>query len=496
MVATPSGNITGMTVAHLFLDLHAGKKTGILFFDAEEVSKKVYFKDGNVVFASSGSEDDRLGECLLRAGKITKPQYDASAELIRKTNKKQETILVELGFITPHDLVDGIRLQMQEIILGLFSWRTGTYRFDEGLLPLSDITPLHMSTESLILEGARRLDWQVVRRSLPPLKTMLHPAPHPAALFHGADFSHDQKIVLSLIDGKRSIEEICSLAGAGDFNTLKAIYLFLSLRMAETGEIKSHEEKAFGGEPAGAAAPSAARQMIQKAFDGLDGQNHYRILGVTEGSTTAEIKKAYFKLAKLYHPDRHLDPEMQDVKGMLETLFSKLTEAYNTLSSRAARDEYDLSRIKGAKKTEFEEDKTDRTGTASNQFNKGMKEYKAGNFWGALEAFRWACRLDAGNAGYLYHQGLALMEMPRRSHEAEESFKKAIEMEPSKAEYHIALGNLYMKGGLKTRALAAFQDALNWDPDSVRAKEAIAAAGGEEETGRGGIFGKLFKDKK
>ena len=507
MVDSLSGNITDMTVSHLFLELRTKKKTGIVFFEHEDVVKKVYFKDGDVVFSSSDVDDDRLGECLLRAGKITKAQYDASAELVKRTNKKQGTILVELGFITPHELVDGVRLQIRQIILGLFSWRGGTYRFEEGPPALSDIIPLQMSTGNLILECVRGLDWQAVRKSLPSLKTRLRPAADPATLFQSADFTHDQKTVLSHIDGKRSIEEICSLSGAGDFNTLKALYLFLALGMAEKGEIKAEEEMAFAQEAvrevvheeqktrASTDLP-AIRQMILKAYEEIEGGNHYQILGVTEGSTTGEIKKAYFKLAKLYHPDRHFDLEMQDMKGKLETLFARTTEAYNTLSSQAARDEYDLSRIKGAKKIEFEEDKADRTGTATNQFNRGMKEYKAGNFWGALEAFGWAARLDPINANYFYYLGLTLLEMPRRRHEAEAAFKKAIEMEPSKADYHVALGELYLKSGLKARALTAFKEALNWDPDSARAKEGMLAAGGKEETGGSGIFGKMFKEKK
>jgi hypothetical protein len=51
-------------------------------------------------------------------------------------------------------------------------------------------------------------------------------------------------------------------------------------------------------------------------------------------------------------------------------------------------------------------------------------------------------------------------------------------MEPSNADYHAALGNLYLKSGLKSRALSVFKEALNWDPESVQAKEGIVAAGG------------------
>jgi curved DNA-binding protein CbpA len=247
----------------------------------------------------------------------------------------------------------------------------------------------------------------------------------------------------------------------------------------------------------------ATRMMIQKAAEEMEGRDHYQALGVTDGASSAEIKKAYFRLAKLYHPDRHFDPELNDMKNTLESLFTRITEAYNALNDEAKRKAYDFSRIKTPRKVEFEEDHTDRTGTAANQFNKGLKEYKAGNFWGALEAFGWACRLDPINAKYFYYLGLSLLEMPRRRHEAEESFKKALEMEPSRVDARLALADLYRKGGLKSRALAMLREALQWDPDSAQIKEAMIAvesggAGGEQEGEKesSGFLGKLFGNKK
>ncbi len=513
----PAGEIQGLTVPHFLRGLRTAKKTGTAVFEREAAVKKVYLKDGEVIFASSNLDDDRLGEHLLRAGTITKAQHDASAEMATRTNKKQGAILVELGFLAPHDLVSGVKLQVRDIIASLFAWRDGTYRFDDGPLPLDDIIPLQMSTGNLILEGVRALDWQVVRKMLPPLCTVLRPASDPFTLFQSADFTHDQRTVLSLINGKRTMEEICTLAGSGDFNALKATYLFLALQMAEAGGIKTDEEMAAVREAVSQAAateekkpeesPSAeqwaTRVMIQKALDEMEGQNHYQVLGVNDGASAAEIKKAYFKLAKRYHPDRHFDPELSDMKNVLESLFARISEAHAILSEEAKRREYDFSRIKTSKKIEFEEDHMDRTGTAANQFNKGLKEYKAGNFWGALEAFRWASRLNPINAKYFYYEGLALIEMPRRQHDAEERLKKALELEPSRIDVRLALANLYRKGGLKARALAMLQEAQQWDPDSTQIKEAMLAvqAGGsageqEEEKKHSGILGKMFKNKK
>jgi tetratricopeptide (TPR) repeat protein len=114
---------------------------------------------------------------------------------------------------------------------------------------------------------------------------------------------------------------------------------------------------------------------------------------------------------------------------------------------------------------------------AAEQFNSGLREFKIGNYWAAVESFTWATRLDPIKAPYFYYQGLCLMNIPRRKHEAEESLQKTIELDPTKIEYHIELSNLYIKSGLKTKAIGVLNNALNHHPDSPRINDAIAAAG-------------------
>lgn len=512
-----TGEIKDLTVPWLLQEIRDGKKDGTAFFEQDKLVKKVYFSNGDVLFASSNLEDDRLGEFLLRQGRITREQFDASSAIVIKTNKKLGAVFYELGILSPQELVVQVKLQVKQIVLGLFNWRDGRYRFEEGRPSSAEVIPLQMNTNNVILEGIEALDWQLVRKALPPMKTVLRPSMDPSHIFQDADLTPDQKAVLSLIDGGRNIEQVCSLSGIGDFNTLKAIYLLLALKMAEVGELKSKKGKCSPRDTApakittekhgGASEPEVGvtRQMILDAFEVMKHQDHFQVLGVDNAATAPELKRAYFRLAKMYHPDRRFEPEMADMKEKIEALFSRVHDAYQTLIAPQRSPDY--MQDSAGKPAEYEEKRAEdyvenyaeKTGRAALYYKAGMKEFNAGNFWGAAEAFSWATRLDPVKAIYFYYHGLSLMRIPRRGHDAEENLRKAIEIDPLKPEYHLELGNLYLKSGLKGKALDVYTVALRENPNSEKIMEAIREAGGQvrkKNEASGGLFKKMFKDKK
>lgn len=62
--------------------------------------------------------------------------------------------------------------------------------------------------------------------------------------------------------------------------------------------------------------------------------DYYKLLGVTAGASAAEIKRAYRRLARKYHPDLHAQAQDEQIK--------RLNEAYEILSNERKRAAYDL----------------------------------------------------------------------------------------------------------------------------------------------------------
>jgi len=68
-------------------------------------------------------------------------------------------------------------------------------------------------------------------------------------------------------------------------------------------------------------------------------KNYYDILGLSEGCSEADIKKAFRKLAFKHHPDTNPGNEKQ-----AEARFKEINEAYGVLGDSAKRRQYDLAR--------------------------------------------------------------------------------------------------------------------------------------------------------
>ncbi|OQX53233.1 MAG: hypothetical protein B5M53_07195 [Candidatus Cloacimonas sp. 4484_209] len=214
--------------------------------------------------------------------------------------------------------------------------------------------------------------------------------------------------------------------------------------------------------------------------------NYYTILGVNNNATKSEIRKAYLRLAKKYHPDNFTDEE--EAKKMHEK-FSLIVKAYKTLWDDEKRNEYDKSMLSVSYKETKE--KTPRTVQAKTAFKNGLAFYKKGDFWRAEKYFKSALSLSPDVPLYKSYLGLALVRQGRRSDEAIQYCKEAVEQEVYNSRFHVNLGIVYKIIGDTKNAIKCFEEALTWNDKDTRAQEELQRLKGSKSKNKG-LFSRFF----
>lgn len=85
----------------------------------------------------------------------------------------------------------------------------------------------------------------------------------------------------------------------------------------------------------------AQKRRVLVAFYGLEGKNYYQQLGVDQDADKKAVRSAYFELSRLFHPDSMFGKDLGTFKTKMETVFKRLTEAYEVLGRSQRRKEYD-----------------------------------------------------------------------------------------------------------------------------------------------------------
>lgn len=223
---TITGNIKDFSFPKILVYLNRYRKTGALTINTPTFTKKVYLNKGNIIFASSTAEDDRLGETLIKIRKITVDQYDRSVELLKSTGKRQGTILVELGYLTPQDLVWSVKYQVKEIIHSLFQIEDAEFEFEEEEIPSNEAITLQMRMGNIIHEGVRSMkNFTRIVKDMPDMNSRLRLNEDSVTLFQEMVLSPRDKHILSMVDGKRTINEIINSSLEGSFSALETLYI-------------------------------------------------------------------------------------------------------------------------------------------------------------------------------------------------------------------------------------------------------------------------------
>ncbi len=223
-----NGDLGAINLADIFGLLGMSKKTGVLKLTRGAETRSLHWEQGEIVFARSNSVRDSLGNFLVRKGIITPEQNAVSASKIDETTRHGK-VLVRMGFIIADQLLWAVKQQVLEIVYSLFHWRSGLFEFVEGVTDAKEKITLSMSTTKVIMEGIHRLDeWAKIRTLFPDDSLVLEPALAPGELRARPDLGTEDRKILALVDGSRTLAEIAGRARQGEFECYSLLFNLVS----------------------------------------------------------------------------------------------------------------------------------------------------------------------------------------------------------------------------------------------------------------------------
>lgn len=205
--------------------LSMGKKSGCLSVTHRHAFGNIYFDRRRISFASIVNRRDRLGDLLVKNGLITPGELDAAiAVQAQAPERRIGEILISQRVLAREELHQYIKHQIEEAVYYLFTWTQGTFSFETDIRPDAQDILVSINPESLLLEGARRVDeWSLIEKKIASFDLIFaidrdHIAESKVAL------TSEQESLVPLLDGQRDVAALIDESGLGEFEVGKALY--------------------------------------------------------------------------------------------------------------------------------------------------------------------------------------------------------------------------------------------------------------------------------
>jgi len=321
--------------AMLLAKMFAQNATGRIAFRRDDVEKVVFFDQGRPVFAKSTSARDRMGELLVREGKITAAQYERCQTMVAESGRRMGEILVDLGYLKRRELLPAVRRHVEDILYSLFGWDRGTYTITPEKEPCAERIRLSRHPAALILEGIRRkLDRSALERLIGAPSTVIEVADRErlGGIINMGDLAPEERAALTAIDGQADMLHVAATAGVDVADVLPLAWGLCVLGLAT---LRRHDTEIADESTAlvGETDLAIDRERVRARWDLVSEADYFALLGVRRDATTFEIRRAYQSArrdfaADCFPPDlrRELAQELDDIANVLDEAYRVLRD--------------------------------------------------------------------------------------------------------------------------------------------------------------------------
>jgi len=548
------GQLGEKLVPDLIRQIAQKSSSGLLRLTHGKAIKAIFFDAGAPTFAISNLTNEQLDHKLMKEELVTFDQLERAKQQAGKAHRLGPA-LVEMGVLEDGQMRKLVTDQVMGIILSVFEWTEGDYSFDERIRAAHEVT-IGLSAADALLQGARHAaDIRAVADILVPRDAVILRPKANGLHADSGSLIPLESYILSRIESPTSVSDVGALSGLGEADAHRAVCALVSAGFLKLLDHDKAEEE----DPATREAEDSLERLREDVVRKLHfstSADFYDLLSVTRHATSAEIKAAYYQLAKKYHPDRYHQHDTGDLRSKLESLFSSFTRAYETLSQPAQRAAYDEKLRRGsgplaqgapkpspmappepvahkprpsdAARTPSGDLKPSSNGhggtfdspmkpqpdsavaesmpaanaggaqippaqKAEHFYQQGRARFERKEYHAAVHLLREAIKLDPSRAPYHYHLGLALIRNPRTRRDAETHLSRAAELEPYNAQIRVKLGLLYKEAGLHKKAENYFREALQLDPDNRAAQREVGVAVAKTKADNKAAAGSFWK---
>jgi uncharacterized protein DUF4388/FHA domain-containing protein len=264
------GNLAHFEVPDLLSLVKAGRRTGVLSLERRDQESKLYFRAGDPVYAASTREDLRLGRLLVRQGKVPAEVIDEALEWQHSNGGRLGGALLAAGMLEESELAALLKVQVSEVIFDAFAWPEGAFSFWDRVPPPPNAVTLEMDLQNILIEGVRRLDVRErLSSAFPDLDMVVEAITNPERVKHSVTLTPDEWKILFLVDGRRTLSEVCRLAGnAEDQITLNVLYTLQMARFVSVVKpARPAEDEAAASLPAAASDPHQTQKLKPPAVE-------------------------------------------------------------------------------------------------------------------------------------------------------------------------------------------------------------------------------------
>ncbi|MCM2257457.1 MAG: J domain-containing protein [Vicinamibacteria bacterium] len=481
--------------------LYGGRRSGDLVMLEGAHRTRFRVVRGHIVHAESSDPNLHFGALLLASEQISQENFELASAIVRSGQARLGEALVMMGFLDAEQVEAGLAYHVRRVLQQALGWRLGHVAFVPKDADPADPydRPLPETTGDLVASAARELPEAVIEWQLGDEARVLVPAVDPLVRFQRTSLTAIDGFVLSRVDGTLSARDVITAIALPATDVRRSLFLLLCVGLVEY---------ASEAPPAARDTAQFLRTEIEELWADLRQRDHFAVLGVVRDATPAEIKAAYYRQAKRYHPDVHHNPALTDLGGKLEDIFARVVEAHRVLTDADARGRYrgTLERLEKAATAPPEPRLAPKPGRGEvvykvvvkqppapppppvaaaepplpadvgGMYKRAQERFDEGRYWEAIailgEMVPIATGLDRVRGRLLLAR--AFLKHPETEREAERELLAATREDTHQVEAFALLGNLYARRQMNARAAAMLRRALELNPRHKAARADLA----------------------